>query len=138
MAFVRNTAALWLPSLWPELQCRLQETSPRHHESHLYPFPNFPPCLMCPYTCDRSKTASLHQQQSYTEHLREGRVTHTDSSYGIVFAGSHGEPQTSCKHSSYLTTTKTNQTKNCTCCLSSCKLKSLINVQGDEGKQHIW
>lgn len=128
MAFVRNTAAVWLPSLWPELQCRLQGSSPRHQESYLYPFPNFPACLMCPYTCDRSKTASSHQQQSYTEYLREGRVTHTDNSYCIAFAGSHGEPQTSCKHSSYLTTATSKQTQNCTHCLSSCNLKSLIKV----------
>lgn len=42
MAFVSNKAAFWLPSLWPELQCKLQGASPWHHENHLYSCPNFP------------------------------------------------------------------------------------------------
>lgn len=93
MAFVRNTAAFWLPSLWPEPQGRLQAASAWHHKIHLYPFPNFSLCFVCPYTYVRSKAISLHPQENYTELLKEGRITHTDSSYRIVFAGSHEEPQ---------------------------------------------
>lgn len=133
MAFVCNTAAFWLPSLWPELQCRLPGASPRHRESHLYPLPNFPPCLLCPYTCDRSKTVSLHQQQSYSEHLREEHGLPAPTAHHCVaFAGSYGEAHASCKHSSYLKTT-TKQPNNSTHRLSSCKLKSLMNVRGGEG-----
>lgn len=71
IAFVRNTAAFWLPSLWSELSHRLQGVSPQHHKSHLYPFLHFPSCLLCPYTCDRDKTMSLHQWQRCTECLKE-------------------------------------------------------------------